>query len=150
MIEEIVVDTNVFIVSLVEESSLDPEGKSQRPLALTYIDGLEPGNYLIHLPRIAIIAILGVARAITGAGLASAIKRRLTRWVGMGLIRLYDLDETRMVSAIELVIQHNVSRRSSLSAPDATFICLAEELGVTLVTFEKKFKRVTGRALVPA
>lgn len=149
MIEELVLDTSIFIVSLVDESKLDPEGKKQSPLAMPYINGLEQGNYLIHLPRIAIVEIAGVIRRKAGAGLAAAVKNRLAQWVSLGLIRLYDLEETRMSSAIDVVIQHNVSRRRSLSAPDAIFISLAEELGIRVVTFDKYFEKVSSRALVP-
>ena len=147
--EQIVVDSNVFIVALVEESQLNAEEQKQRPLAVSYIDGLEGGRYVIHLPRIAVIEIAGVTRLKAGIALAAAIKARLAQWAGLGLIRLYDLQEPRMTSAIELVIQHNLSRRRSLSAPDANFISLAEELGVPLITFEKYFSSVSSRAIAP-
>ena len=68
----------------------------------------------------------------------------------MGLIGLYDLDQNRMGSAADLVIQHNLSGRRSLSAPDAAFIGLAQELGVTVVTFEEYFKTVYPNAVVLA
>ena len=146
---EIVVDTNVFIVSLVDETRLDAQGKKQRPLAIAYIDGLEAGNYLIHLPRIAVIEIAGVARKISGPGAAAVIKHRLSQWISSGLIKLYDLQEERMSLAVELVIQHNISNRRWISAPDATFIGLAEELQVPLISFEKYFETVSERAMVP-
>lgn len=149
MTEGVVIDTNVFIVSLVSKDRLNTEEQKQRPLATKYIDGLESGDYVIHLPRIAVIEIAGVIRGKTGEGLATAIKNRLGQWVGLGLIKLYDLEETRMRSATDLVIQHNRSRRRSLAAPDATFISLGEELGVDVVTFEKYFKQVSHRAVVP-
>ena len=147
--EEIVIDTNVFIVSLIDENMLNAEEMRQRPLAKRYIDGLESGDYQAHLPSIAIVEICGVSRRKAGEGLASAIQDRLSQWVSLGLIRLYDLDQTRMGSATDLVIQHNFSKKRSLSAPDATFIGLAEELGVSVVTFEDYFKTVSGRAVVP-
>ena len=148
--EEIVVDTNVFIVSLIDNSRLNQEEQKQRPLATTYIDGLEIGHYLIHLPRIALVEIAGVIRKKAGPAIAAAVKNRLAQWVAQELIRLYDLEESRMVTATNLVMLHNLSRRRSLSAPDATFIGLAEELGVPLITFEKYFTNVSPRALVPA
>ena len=145
----IVLDTNVFSVSLVDENKLNVEERGQRQSAMTYIDGMVHGRYLIHLPRIAIIEITGVIRAKTGVGVATAVKNRLAQWVSLGLIHLYDLQEVRMTSAIELVVQHNLSRRRSLSAPDATFIGLAEELGIPLISFEKYFETVSERAMVP-
>lgn len=150
MTEGVVIDTNVFIVSLIAEDRLNTEEQKQRPLAAKYIDGLERGDYVIHLPRIAIIEIVGVTRRKAGLGLAVAIKSRLAQWVSLGLIQLYDLQEDRMRSAADLVIQHNISRRRSLSAPDATFVGLAEELELSLITFEKYFGTVSRRALVLA
>lgn len=149
MTEAIVVDTNVFIVSLLDENRLNIKEKKQRPSAVMYINGLGKGDYLMHLPRIAIVEIVGVTRGKAGEGIAAAIKNRLAQWVSLGRIKLYDLEENRMSSAIDLVIRHNLSRRRSLSAPDATFIGLAEELQVRLVTFERYFESVSPRALVP-
>ena len=149
MTKEIVVDTNVFIVALLDEDRLNTEERRQRPLALTYLNGVESGNYVMHLPRIAIIEIAGIVGKKADEAIASAIKNRLAQWVSLGLIRLYDLQEARMKAAVDLVIQHNRSRRRSLSAPDATFIGLAEELEMPLVTFEKYFETVSTRALVP-
>ena len=74
MTQEIVIDTNVFIVSLIDESKLNEEEKKQRPLAITYMDGLEKGDYVVHLPRIAIVEICGVSRWKAGSGAAAAIK----------------------------------------------------------------------------
>lgn len=146
---DIVVDTNVFIVSLLDESRLNEEERKQRPFALRYISGLEAGDYLFHLPRIAVIEIASVTRKKSGVGPAVVVKNRLSQWISMNLIKLYDLQEDRMMSAVELVIQYNRSRQRSLSGPDANFICLAEELGVPLVSFEKHFESVSDRAIVP-
>ena len=145
----LVIDTMVFLVSLLDESKLNAEERKQRPLAIGYIDGLEKGEYLVHLPMVAIVEICGVSRRKVGAGPATAIKNRLEQWVSLGLLKLYDLDETRMRSATDLVLQHNLSRRHSLSPPDASFISLAEELGINVVTFEKYFQAVSHRAVVP-
>ena len=150
MTEDIVVDSNVFIVSLLDENLLDADGVRQRSLVIEYIDGIGDGRYLVHLPRIAVVEITGVTRGKAGVGAAAATKNRLAEWARLGFIRLYDLDERRARIAVDLVIRHNVSRRRSLSAPDATFIGLAEELNVRLVTLEKYFAVVTPRALVPA
>ena len=153
MTDGIVIDTNVFIISLLDESKLNLEEERQRPSAITYINGLSNGDYEAHLPTIAMVEICGVSRwkAGPGEGLATAIaiKNRLEEWVSLGLVNLYDLDQDRMRQATDLVIQHNLSRRRSLSAPDAIFIGLAEELGVHLVSFEGYFKSISDRAVVP-
>ena len=148
--EDIVVDTNVFIVSLLDESLLDTDGRKQRPRAIEYIDGLENGRYVVHLPRIALIEIIGVTRREAGAGPALVIKNRLEEWANLGLVKLYTLEEPRMNSAVDLVMRHNLSRRRSLSAADAEFIALAEELEISLISFEQYFPSVSARALVPA
>ena len=148
--QDIVVDTNVFIVSLIDKSLLDTDGRSQRSSAIAYIDGLENGQYMVHLPRIGLVEIIGVTRREAGPGTASAIKSRLEEWAKLGLVKLYTVDEGRMNAAVDLVLRHNLSRRRSLSAPDAEFIALAEELEIPLITFEKYFPSVSVRALVPA
>ena len=99
MTKEIVVDTNVFIVALLDEDRLNTEERRQRPLALTYLNGVESGNYVMHLPRIAIIEIAGIVGKKADEAIASAIKNRLAQWVSLGLIRLYDLQEARMKAA---------------------------------------------------
>lgn len=150
MTEDIVVDSNVFIVSLLDESLLDSDGVKQRSLVIKYVEGIGDGRYIVHLPAIAFIEIVGIVRVKAGIGAAAAIKNRLAEWINLGLIRLYDLEERRTRSAVDLAIKHNVSRRKSLSAPDAPFIGLAEELDVRLVTLEKYFAAVSRQALVPA
>jgi len=147
---DVVADTNVFIISLLDESRLNEEERKQRPVALRYITGLESGDYLFHLPRIAVIEIAGVTRKKAGVATAVVVKNRLSQWISMNLIKLYDLEEARMMPAVDLVIQSYRSKKRSISAPDANFICLAEELGVTLVSFEKYFPSVYDRALVPS
>jgi len=129
---------------------LDDDDKKRRPLAISYLDGLGKGDYLVHLPMIALVEIAGVASQKVGAGPTAAIKHRLEQWRRLGLIKLYDLEESRMRVATDLVMQHNKSRKRSLSAPDATFVGLAEELGITLVTFEKCMGEVSQNAVVPA
>jgi len=148
--EDIVVDTNIFIVSLIDETRLNTEERTQRSTAMAYLDGLENGQYVVHLPRIGLIEIIGVTRRKTGVGTAAAIRNKLEQWATLGLVKLYTLEEVRMNSAVELVMRHNLSRSRSLSAPDAEFIALAEELEVPLITFEKYFPSVSARALVPA
>ncbi|MBI4299412.1 MAG: PIN domain-containing protein [Chloroflexi bacterium] len=150
MTENIVIDTMVFILTLVDGSKLNDEEKKQRPLVLKYMDGLEKGDYLVHLPRISVTEICGVARWKGGEGPAIAVKNRLSQWVSMGLIKLYDLDEDRMWAASDLAIKHNRSKNSSLSAPDAVLIGLAEELNTNLITFEKYFLSVSPKAEIPA
>ena len=148
--EDIVLDTNVFIVSLIDETFLNAEEITQRPFAAPYIAGLENGRYVAHLPRVALIEIIGVTRRMTGPGAASVMRARLAEWVNLGLVRLYTQEEARVNSAVDLVMRNNLSRRRSLSAPDAEFIALAEELRIPLITFEKYFPSVSTRALVPA
>lgn len=148
MTEDIVVDSNVFIVSLLDENLLDSNGVKQRALAIEFIEGIGDGRYTAHLPNIAIIEIVGIIRQKVTVGLASVIKNRLMHWVSLESIKLYDLEEPRARSAVDLVLRHNVSRRKSLSAPDAIFIGLAEELDMRLITLEKKFSKVSQRALV--
>jgi len=146
--EDIVVDTNVFIDSLLDENLLNSEEARQRPLVIRYIEGIVDGRYIVHLPRIAIIEIVGVTRRKAGAGAASLAKTRLAQWVDLGLVRLYDFQEARKQTAVDLAIRNNVSKRRYLSAPDAIFIGLADELEITLVTLEKSFSAASPRALV--
>ena len=85
---DIVLDTNVFIASLIDESQLNAEEWTQRPSAIAYIDGMENGHYVAHLPRIAFIEMIGVTRSKTGAETAAAMKNRLEEWANLGLVKL--------------------------------------------------------------
>ena len=146
-----VLDTNVFVVSLLAEAILNEEERRQRPLAADYVADMGRGECVVHLPTIAIVEIVGVCRRKAGElATAVALRRTLEELVGRGAIRLYEFGEARMKAAVDLVTVHNLSRRRSLSAPDAIFIALAEELGCELVTFEKYFSQVSKRAMIPA
>ena len=150
MSEEVVIDTNVFIVSLLDESKLNSEEKSQRPLAVKYIDGLGEGDYLARLPTIAVVEICGVSRWKAGLSAAIATKVTIEQWISQGAIELYEVDVNRTAAAISLVIQHNHSKNRSLSAADATFIGLAKELDINVISFEKYFRKVSSKAVVPS
>ena len=71
MTHEIVLDTSVFIVSLLDEAMLNEEERKQRPLAMSYTVGLENGDYIVHLPTIAVVEIAGVIRRKAGEALAT-------------------------------------------------------------------------------
>jgi len=148
MTGDVVIDTNVFIVSLLNEEDLNENERNQRPMAVKYINYLERGDYTAHLPTIGVVEICGVSRWEVGLAAASAVRARLADWVSQRIMKLYDINEDRMGSASTLVMKHNVSHRKSLSAPDASFIALSEELGFEVITLEKKFENVTDRATV--
>jgi len=48
--EDIVVDSNVFIVSLIDPDQLNAEEARQRPLVIEYIEGIGDGLEVVGAP----------------------------------------------------------------------------------------------------
>ena len=85
----------------------------------------------MHLPATAASQIFGVVSMKVVGGIPSAIKDRLYHRINEEVIILHDFNEHAMRSDTSSVIGYGASRRRSFSAPNATFVHLAEQLGIT-------------------
>ena len=80
----------------------------------------------MHLPATAASEIFGVVRMKVVGGIPSAIKSRLYHRINEEVIILHDFNEHATRFDTGSVIGYNASIRRSLSAPNATFVHLAE------------------------
>ena len=132
-----VVDSSVIAAFYIPEDAHHVE-------ASAYIDGLERGDYVFHLPMLVVVEV------------SAAIRRRLPRWQRPyaqwhaklaqwereGKVTLYPLDRERMDGAALAAL----GRR--LSGADSVISALAEELDMPLRTFDRELReRGPGAAL---
>ncbi len=126
--EHLVVDTNILVASFNESDSLQPQSQP-------YIDGLENGNYIFHLPMLVIAELIGTMSRIPTANRLALLARTnqsLRQWEQSGKISLYPLDRDRL----ELSVR--VAQRDRLKGADSVVAALAEELGMPLKTFDEE------------
>ena len=126
--EHIVVDANVIVSSfLVTEES---HRRSQ-----TYIDGLEVGDYVFHLPMtvvIEIVAAIGRRGQNNRQALLVRATKSLADWEASGCLILYPLGRQRMDNSVQ------VADKYGLRGADSVVVALAEELNMPLKTFDKE------------
>ena len=125
---ELVVDSNVLVASFLKEEAFHQEAQS-------YIAGLEAGEHVFHLPMLVVVEVAGAMsrRLQTNRfALMARARKSLTDWESGGKMRLYELNRPRMQSAILVAEQYH------LKGPDAVIAALAEELDVSLKTFDKE------------
>ncbi|MDO8750989.1 MAG: type II toxin-antitoxin system VapC family toxin [Dehalococcoidia bacterium] len=136
MVEEVVVDASVLVASF-----LDYEDKHVE--ALEYIRLLEAGDYLFHLPRLALVETLAAVnrRAQRRSPIyVLRAKAYFEQWQAEGKIAFYDMEESRARRAVDVAL------RDRLRGADAVYAALAEELGLELKTFDQEqSQRFQGR-----
>ncbi|MFQ6026519.1 MAG: type II toxin-antitoxin system VapC family toxin [Dehalococcoidia bacterium] len=136
--EQLVIDANVLVSSFIESETRHLE-------ALAYIVGLERGDFLSHLPS---IVLLEVVAAISRRGLRNRLallaraKKSIADWEQSGKMIVYDLDWERAERAID------AAERFRLRGSDAVIAALAEELDLTLKTFDREILERFHRASV--
>ena len=124
--EHFVVDTNILVASFNESDSLQPQS---RP----YIEGLEIGSYIFHLPMLVIAELIGTMSRIPTANRLALLARTnqsLREWERSGKIALYPLDQERLELSL------TIAQRDRLKGADSVVAALAEELGMPLKTFD--------------
>jgi len=124
--EHVVVDTNVIVASCLESEHFHQEGQN-------YINGLEMGDYIFHLPMLVPVEVLAtVSRRAQSNRLTLLVTwhRNFVEWERDGKLVLYPLNHDRMDNAV------NVAIRDRLKGPDAVIAALAEELDMPLRTFD--------------
>lgn len=152
--QQLILDTNVFIASLLQPSEYIDRRDTQRYQAAVqqynqakqYIEALRLGTHRVHLPTVCLVEIAAVVRRkvlLHPRTRASHVLRTLLQWVQEGRILLYELDHARMIQAAHVAIDHETS------APDSVFIALADECSVSLKTFDKEIVNKYSNASQP-
>lgn len=124
--EDIVVDSNILIGSFLESDALHQQSQP-------YIDGLENKSYIFHLPMIVVVEIISaLSRRPTSNRLAllARANQSLQAWEESGQVSLYPLDRERLNLSVA------VAQRDRLRGADSVIAALAEELGMSLKTFD--------------
>ena len=134
--EHIVLDANVVAASFPEEDKFHQESQ-------TYIEGLESGDYTIHLPMLVMVEVVSaIWRRTQKQGMAFVTRARtsLQGWESSGRLVPYPLDERRMALAMDAAIKYR------LSGADSIVSFLADELDMPFVTFDSTLQRRVPRA----
>ena len=124
--EPIVVDANLIVASFLEREEFHQRSS-------TYIDGLERGDYIFHLPMLVIVEIVSaISRQAQKNRLAllARVKQSLSAWEATGKSILYPLDHDRMDNAARVAEEHR------LRGADCVVAALADELRMPLKTFD--------------
>jgi predicted nucleic acid-binding protein len=142
MPEHLVLDANLFVVSLLRPGRLNPEELRQRPAAREYVRRLQARDLVVHLPRLALAEVCG-AIARRSIAQAQAVERIFAAWTEAELVRWYDLDSNRMHQAVEVAILRR------LRGGDSIYAALADELGMSLRTYDTELLERSPRAATP-
>ena len=126
--EILVVDSSVIVASFLVD-----EEKHQQ--AQEYINGLERGEYVFHLPMLANIEVTSAIRRRATRNLVTLVstwKQNVSDWERDGLLILYPLDRDRMDKAADIALLYG------LKGSDCVFAELDLELDVSIKTFDKE------------
>ena len=119
-------DSNVIVASfLVSEARHD--------IARQYINGLENGDYVFHLPMLVVVEVTSVIarRALKNrVAFLTTWQQNILDWEQDGKLLLYPLDRDRMDRAL------TIAQRDRLKGPDSVIAALAEELDMPVRTFD--------------
>ncbi len=126
-VKDIVVDTNVFLASLVQRDEFHGDAEA-------FIEAMDSKEIRAHVSRIVPVEVCGAVGRRTGQREASEARDVLGTWIKEGKIKVYDLTEKRMKDAQEIAI------RARIRGMDAIAIQLAYELGVPFKTYDKEIK----------
>jgi predicted nucleic acid-binding protein len=124
--ERIVVDSNIIAASFLERDTFHQQGQD-------YINALERGDYIFDLPMLVVVEVMSAISR-------QALRRRMTLlltwsqnmidWERDGRIVLYPLDRSRMERAA------TIAQRNRLRGADSVIAALADELAMSLRTFD--------------
>jgi predicted nucleic acid-binding protein len=124
--EQIVVDSSIIVASFLESEDSHQRG-------LEYINSLENGDYIFHLPMIVVVEVTAAIRRRalrSWQTFLSVWKQNIMDWERDGKVVLYPLDRDRMDRSV------NIAQRHRLRGSDAVIAALAEELDMPLRTFD--------------
>lgn len=126
--EPIVLDSNLLAASFLEFDLFHQRGQA-------YIDGLENGDYVLHLPMLIAVEVMSTIsrRALKNRlSLMLTWRQNLADWELDGKIILYPLDRNRMENSLR------ASEQYRLRGADSIIAALADELGMPLKTFDRE------------
>jgi predicted nucleic acid-binding protein len=136
--EAIVVDSSVFVAHFWMH---DLHHSRAQP----YLTGLENGDFVFHIPTPAVVEMCAVLKKRVSTGVALAARRRLQERAEKGLVMFHALDNQRATESADAALNYG------LDGADAVFVGLAEELGISVITFDiKSLARRYPRAVIPA
>lgn len=131
------IDSSVIVSYLVESETF-------HQMALSYINGLESGDYTFHTPMLVPIEVTAAISRRNPLPNRVAILARwqqtMTDWELTGKVVLYPMDRSRMNSAAKIAEQHR------LRGADSVITGLAEELDMPLKTFDEEIRAKFQRA----
>jgi len=123
--KDVVVDSNVFIASLIENDTFYNE-------SIDIIEKMNMKELIFHIsPIIPIEVSCAIARRI-GVKEANETREIIQNWIKEKKIYIYELNETRMLEA------QNYGTKYKLKGMDAIIVQLALELNNPLITFDNE------------
>ncbi|KKM77110.1 hypothetical protein LCGC14_1373340 [marine sediment metagenome] len=123
--KDVIVDSNVFIASLIENDTFHNEG-------IDIFEKMDMKELIFHIsPIIPIEVSCAIARRI-GVKEANESIEIIQNWIKEKKIYIYELNETRMLEA------QNYGTKYKLKGMDAIIVQLALELNNPLITFDNE------------
>ncbi len=121
----VVVDSNVFIASLIEDDKF-------YKVSIDFIEKMNIEVLIFHISMIIPIEVsCAIARRI-GAKEAKESEEILHNWIKEKKIVVYELNEKRMIES------QNYGTKYKLKGMDAIIVQLALELNLPLITFDNE------------
>ena len=136
--ESLVVDSSIIAASFLESDSFHEIGRN-------YINLLERGDYIFHLPMLVVVEVVSaISRRVVKNRQALLIRalKSLKDWEDGGKIVLYPLDRDRMYNGVAVALLHR------LRGSDALIGSLAAELHLPLRTTDQEMLDRLERASV--
>jgi predicted nucleic acid-binding protein len=135
-LEAIVVDSDVLVASFLESEPHHAEARH-------YIDALENGDCIFHLPMLVPVEVVSAIWRRTqklGVTLVTRARISLQDWESTGKMLLYPLNRERMDLGMDAALNYR------LRGTDSIVASLADELSMPLRTFDHEMQRRSPRA----
>lgn len=123
--KDIIVDSNVFIASLIKNDKFHQK-------SISIIERMENGELNFHVSMITPIEICCAIARRVGIEEAKESEEIIQNWVKEKKIKIYELNEKRMLKA------QNHGLNFKLKGMDAIIVQLAFELNFPLATFDNE------------
>jgi len=127
-VTDVVLDTNVFVASLVKRDAFHADAKG-------VIETVDSRKVRAHISRIVPVEVCTAVGRRTGKKEALEAQEVLRDWTKEGKVRVYDLNEKRMEDAQEIAVT------AGLKGMDAIALQLAYELELPFKTYDKDIKK---------